>query len=467
LRQYVEDGSEEAFAELVNHHANLVYSAALRQVHGNIHLAQDLTQSVFTDLARKAGRLARHKSLAGWLYTSVRFAAGNLRRETLRRERREQSADSIREMSAPSNLPASSSESDRLASLLDEAMHTLREQDRHAIILRFFQDKPFARVGESLGLNENAARKRVERALVKLRSVFARHGITISTVALPEMLAGQAVSAAPADLAALVAKGALIGASAIPPLVPIFFKFMSITKCGLIALVTASLTTGLVVQTKRNNKLRDENRRLQQQLNEPAETPGPAPSAPNRLSQDQLNELLRLRGEVGVLKSELVQARRVQPKAAPFPEQKPAPPWADQPENQPAILKMGYAKVWMGALFRYARENDGRFPTNFTQAANFLAASLQNAVNPGNAVPDLANFQEATNHFEIVYQGSLNDVADWAKAIVVREKEPWPSPDGGWSRTYAFADGHSEIHRAEDGNFAPWEEKHDPRKTGL
>jgi hypothetical protein len=178
------------------------------------------------------------------------------------------------------------------------------------------------------------------------------------------------------------------------------------------------------------------------------------------MSQDQLNELLRLRGEVGVLKSQLVQATRTQPKPAQLSAQKSATQWKDQPQNQAAWVKMGHAKVWMGALFRYAQENDGRFPTNFTQAASFLATSLQSVVDPGEAVPDLADFQEATNHFEIVYRGSLNEVNDWAKAIVVREKEPWPSPDGGWSRTYAFADGHSEIHRAEDGNFTSWEEKH-------
>ncbi|HEV8544401.1 MAG TPA: sigma-70 family RNA polymerase sigma factor, partial [Verrucomicrobiae bacterium] len=218
LRQYVEDGSEAAFAELVNRHANLVCSAALRQVQGNIHLAQDVTQSVFTDLARKARKLTRHNSLAGWLYTSVRFAAANLRRDTWRREQREQNAQAISAMSAPPNFPASPSEVDRLASTLDEAMHTLREQDRHAIILRFFQNKPFADVGESLGLNENAARKRVERALEKLRTIFERHGITISGVVLTELLAAQAVSAAPAGLATLVTKSALITASAAPPL---------------------------------------------------------------------------------------------------------------------------------------------------------------------------------------------------------------------------------------------------------
>ena len=80
LRRYVFERSEAAFAELVQQYVALVYSAALRQTNGDVHLAEDVTQEVFTDLARKAARLTRHTSLAGWLYTSTRYAAATLRR---------------------------------------------------------------------------------------------------------------------------------------------------------------------------------------------------------------------------------------------------------------------------------------------------------------------------------------------------------------------------------------------------
>ena len=81
LGRYARTRSEDAFAELLRRHVNLVYSAALRQVNGDAHLAKDVSQTVFADLARKAASLARDgdasspKSLTGWLYTSAHFAA--------------------------------------------------------------------------------------------------------------------------------------------------------------------------------------------------------------------------------------------------------------------------------------------------------------------------------------------------------------------------------------------------------
>src|SRR6476646_7173615 len=63
LCRYVEARCEDAFAELVRRHVNLVYSAALRQVNGDAHLAQDVAQNVFADLARKAATLSRRLAL--------------------------------------------------------------------------------------------------------------------------------------------------------------------------------------------------------------------------------------------------------------------------------------------------------------------------------------------------------------------------------------------------------------------
>ncbi len=75
LRRHVHERSETAFAELVPRKAGLVYSAALRQVGGDTLLAQDVSQSVLIDPARKAKQLTDRPEITSWLHTSTRFAA--------------------------------------------------------------------------------------------------------------------------------------------------------------------------------------------------------------------------------------------------------------------------------------------------------------------------------------------------------------------------------------------------------
>ena len=169
LDRYARTRSEDAFAELVRRHVNLVYSAALRQVNGDAHLAQDVAQTVFTDLARKAGSLARRESLTGWLYTSAHYAASKIvRTENRRRDREEKFMREPTNESRAGFQPAQSApEADweKVRPALDDAMHELKESDRESLLLRYFENRQFAEVGAKLGLNENTARMRVERAL--------------------------------------------------------------------------------------------------------------------------------------------------------------------------------------------------------------------------------------------------------------------------------------------------------------
>jgi RNA polymerase sigma factor (sigma-70 family) len=228
LRCYAEDQSEAAFAELVRRHLDLVYFAALRQVGGDAHTAADVTQSVFTDLARKAAPLWRRPVLASWLYTSTRFAAAKARRAAERRRHYEQEAETMNVLLRDGDAPA---DWERVRPWIDDAVHGLNEREREALLLRFFEGRGFGDVGRTLNVSEDAARMRVERALEKLRTLLARRGVTSSATALTAALAHQAALAAPAGMAASVTSGALAGATTTGAATALgVLHFMSTTK---------------------------------------------------------------------------------------------------------------------------------------------------------------------------------------------------------------------------------------------
>ena len=103
--------------------------------------------------------------------------------------------------------PAAEPDWEHLRPVLDEAMHDLNHADRLAVLLRFFNNKSLREVGLALGLTENAARMRVERALDKLRLGLARKGVTSTAAALALALSGNAVNAAPAGSARRCRRG--------------------------------------------------------------------------------------------------------------------------------------------------------------------------------------------------------------------------------------------------------------------
>jgi RNA polymerase sigma factor (sigma-70 family) len=238
LRSYAEDHSEAAFAELVRRYIDLVYSAALRQVDGDTHRAQDVSQIVFTTLARKAASLIHHPALAGWFYTATYLAATKVMRAEWRRLAREKEAHAMHEALSP-NSPEIDWQ--QVRPVLDAAMRDLNDRDREAVLLRFFAKRPFAEIGATLGLSEDAARMCVERALAKLHGLLARRGVTSTSAALGGLLATQAVSAAPAGLPALVCQTVFAQIAAVSGgTAGTLLTFMSTQKFA--AIIAATLT---------------------------------------------------------------------------------------------------------------------------------------------------------------------------------------------------------------------------------
>jgi RNA polymerase sigma factor (sigma-70 family) len=244
LSRYADTRSQAAFAQIVERHLGLVYHAAARQLGGDAHLAQDVAQSVFVLLAERARQLRHHPSLAGWLHATTRLKVAEVLRAEARRRNRETAVQTMSEILAED----SSHEADwaKLRPVIDDVLNELSASDREAVLLRFFQGRNFAEIGERLGLTEKSAHKRVERALEKVRGRLGRRGI-FSTAALATVLGAQAGAAAPLGLAATVTAGVATAAVA-PAAMTLLgaFYFMTTTKVmlGVAALTVAG--AGLV-----------------------------------------------------------------------------------------------------------------------------------------------------------------------------------------------------------------------------
>lgn len=336
LRRWAAQRDEGAFGELVRRHVDLVYGCALRRLAGDAHLAKDVTQLVFCDLARRAGGLADRAVLGGWLHTSTRFAAAKAVRGEQRRRAREEIAFAMKANDD------TAMDWERLRPVLDEAIDELGEQDREAVVLRFFEGRSFAEIGARLHLTENTARMRVERALEKLHARLGRRGIGSTAVALGVALAGNAAMAAPAGLAGAVTTSAMASGAS----VGIVATFMSMTKLqmGLAAAAVAAGATGMAVQANTLAELRQEVSGLRQEtveitaLEKKNELLGRMAAEVADLRRDEI-ALAKLETEAGELRTRLQAVARADAakvaSAAPAAVTELARPSRDKLDRQP------------------------------------------------------------------------------------------------------------------------------------
>lgn len=460
LRDYAEHRDEAAFRELVSRHADVVYASALRQV-DSPDLARDIAQTVFTDLARKAqplaGTLTGDTTLLGWLFRSTRFLALNQLRDDRRRQ--------ARERHAMENFDATSEtapEWERVQPVLDEAMADLSDEDRDALLLRFFKNRDFRAIGAALGVSDDAAQKRVSRALDRLRTQLTSRGVTTTAFDLSTVLSTNAVPLAPAGLAATLSTAALAETTLATTATTTAIKAIAMTtlqKTLLSATLAAAVGTG-IYEACQVSRLRNENQNLIAQrealTGERDQALAAATGKDNELEQLQKNknELLRLRGEVGLLRRQtnelgsLREANRQLQAALPKPSQ-PAqqsdPDGEDTPERQAAYAKMTDAKLLVLGWLMYADENQDRLPSDLSETTNYFS----------NAEHRLTG----TNEFELLVQGSLRNVANPMTTIVVREKEV-SILNGRRVKAYGFADGHSELKSEPADGFEAWEKQH-------
>src|SRR5213083_1387923 len=236
LRDYFEHQSETGFSELVERHVDFVYSAALRMVR-DAHLAEDVTQAVFVALARSALQLTGRPVLSGWLHRTAQNHAANVVRSDVRRRAREQEAAAMNELHEPDAAW------EDIAPHLDNALGELSEADRDALLLRYFEGKSARQIAQTLGTTEDAAQKRVSRAVERLREFFAKRGITVGASGLVAVISANAVQAAPAGLVVTISSAAVASMAAGGTIT--FLKLMTMTKLKLGA-VGALIVAGVL-----------------------------------------------------------------------------------------------------------------------------------------------------------------------------------------------------------------------------
>jgi RNA polymerase sigma factor (sigma-70 family) len=457
LQDYAGNRSEAAFTELVRRHIDLVYSAALRMVCDS-HQAQDVVQSVFVALAQNARQLIHHPVLSGWLHRTTQNLAANVIRTNVRRQAREQEAVAMTEL-----LSAQSDATwEHIAPHLDAALGELNEADRDALLLRYFERQSAQEMAANLGISNEAAQKRVSRAVERLRDLFAQRGISVGAGGLVVAISANAVHAAPVALLATISATVLAGttlttAALVSQTTATTMNWINLKSAA--ALVAAALAAGTgtyVVQQQTAAGLRAENQKLvaaQQALTQERDAAraiaGSNADELKRRESDK-TELMRLRGEIGQLRRKATEAEQLAEQNRQLQEAfNKLAQSISHPENQPeadpekrfAIERLNEAKQLVLGLILYAGDHADSFPSDLNSISQYL----------GNAATNLLN-----DSFELVLQGAITNIPNPSATIAVSGRSPFIM-NGKSVKVYGFADGHAEIKREPKEGFEAWE----------
>jgi len=312
LRDYTEHRSEAAFAEFVRRHIDLVYSAARRMV-CDPHLAEDVTQGVFVAFVQNARQLSGRPVLSGWLHRTAQNLAAKAVRSAVRRRAREQEAAAMNDL-----LSAESDAAwDQIAPQLDAALGELNEPDRDALLLRYFENKSAREMALALGISDEAAQKRVSRAVERLREFFAKRGLTVGTSGLVVVLSANAVQTAPVGLAGTISTAAALAGATFASTIATqttstTMNWLNLKSIAAIVVAAVAAGTGThLVQQREATRLRDENQNLiaekEKLTSERDATLSTVAGNRDKLERLQKNqaELLRLRGEVSQMRRQL------------------------------------------------------------------------------------------------------------------------------------------------------------------